>query len=32
MSQEYHADVPWDDKISWTTETTDAKTIHIVGC
>jgi len=25
-------DGPWDDKISWTTETIDAKTIHIVGC
>jgi len=25
-------DVPSDDKISWTTETAAAKTIHVVGC
>ncbi len=25
-------DVPWDDKIAWTTHTVGAKTIHLVGC
>jgi len=25
-------DVPWDDRISWSTESTGNKTIHIVGC
>lgn len=25
-------DIPWDDKITWTTKTVDTKTIHVLGC
>ena len=24
--------VPWEDRIAWTTETADGRTIHVVGC